>query len=301
MNLADEVYWKVGGSCDDFIDASTIDEVSTNIIKKNSFVLGRGSNILFDSDGYKGTIIRLDKNFSWLRPENDYLHVGAGFFVPSLVRTMSKLGYGGLEHCVGIPATLGGLVVMNGGSQRKFVSEFLIYIDYVDEGGKLKRIFKKDCNFGYRESIFKRMKCCIVNVCFLFPKIIPNSNRKQLIDILTTRRKKFPRKLPSCGSVFISDSAKYNELGPPGMIIENLNLKGLRVGGAEISEVHANFIVNKNNATSNDILEIVNIINKKINDKYRFKLVAEAIYVDPLGMTMTLDVASEKVLNKNES
>jgi len=300
MIISEEVYWKVGGPCDEFIDLATVKEISENIIKKNVLFVGRGSNLLFDSVGYKGSILRLGTNFSKIAITSGFCVVGAGYFVPFMVRALSKLGYGGLEHCVGIPATLGGLVVMNGGSQRKFISEHLVYVDYIDDTGTLVRIKKEDCLFGYRNSIFKHKKCCIISVAFNFPKIICNDNRKELLSILTTRRRKFPRKLPSCGSVFISDASKYESIGPPGMIIEKLGLKGKIIGGAQISEIHGNFIVNRGNASSVDILSLVAHINNEIHKNHNFKLKAEAIYVDIDGVKRSLDKAAELLLKTED-
>lgn len=292
--LSDKTYWKIGGKCQNFHEVNSIDEISNilkeyNITTNELIVIGNGTNILFDSNGFDGHILKLSKGFNFVNYLGDgNIEVGANAWVPGLVRKLSVMGLGGIEHCVGIPATFGGLVAMNGGSQRKSISENLIQVKYIDVDGEVKVLFTSANEFSYRTSPFKNTGKIILSAIINCNVIAPRSNRASLISILRERRRKFPRKIPNCGSVFLSSPEIYRKIGPPGYVIESLGLKGKKVGGAQISPVHANFIVNNGNATSDDILSLVKIINNHCWEKYHFRMEAEAIYYPREGKPCSL-------------
>lgn len=291
-NLAEKTYWKVGGICNNFNEIENLEELSS-YLKNNSFpiVIGNGTNILFDSDGFDGSVIRLGSDFDFINIEknSNIISVGASVWVPGLVKYLSKKGFGGLDHCIGIPATIGGLVTMNGGSNRQSVSEIIEEVTYLDEMGNIKSILGSECEFGYRESIFKKNKSIIISIKIKLDIIERNSNRMNLINILKSRRLKFPRKTPNCGSVFMSSPALFDKVGAPGFIIQSLGLKGARVGDAQISEQHANFILNIGNATSGDIIALVRLINEKCYSKYGLKMKTEVIFYSKNGQANQLD------------
>lgn len=291
--LSNLTYWKIGGICENFQYIHTTNELSEYLKKEQSFplVIGNGTNILFDSRGYDGNVIRLGKDFNSLEFNllDQTVVVGASVWIPGLVRTLSTKGLGGLEHCIGIPATMGGLVTMNGGSNRQSISEAIVEVYCLDRMGNSLVFKKSECNFGYRESIFKNRNLVITAVKIKLITINRNDNRSVLLKILKSRREKFPRKLPNCGSVFKSSPELFERIGPPGFVIESLGLKGLKIGGAEISNKHANFIVNVGNAKSSDIIDLVRTINKKCFETYGLKMKTEVIYYSKDGKANQLD------------
>ncbi|EJD6083076.1 UDP-N-acetylmuramate dehydrogenase [Providencia alcalifaciens] len=293
IDLSNKTYIKIGGLCENFFEVRTVDELRT-VLKQTSspfIVIGNGTNLIFDSSGYNGTVIKLSSEFSFIRPisNSQLVHVGAATWIPRLVRQLSVIGLGGIEHCVGIPATLGGLIAMNGGSQRRSISENIYKIFTINKHGVQKEYTPNECLFSYRDSIFKKNTEIITSAIISLDTIPPYENRKNLLRILSDRRKKFPRKIPNCGSVFMSSPELYDSIGPPGYIIESLGLKGFKIGGAEISPLHANFITNKKNASSSDIINIVRHVNNKCFEKYNIKMKAEPIYITKNGALYHLD------------
>ena len=291
--LADKTYWKIGGNCDFYYEVESIDELiaTLELIKKlgkSYVVIGNGTNILFDTSGFENAVIKLGRSFDYLNISGREVEVGASVWVPSLVRKLSKVGMGGLEHCIGIPATLGGLVSMNGGSQRQSISERLVSVKYINGDGKIINWEADPTEFSYRASPFKNNSRVIISCTIRVDEISPNQNRKKLLEILRERRLKFPRKLPNCGSVFMSSPEIYKKKGPPGYIIESLGLKGTKIGNAQISELHANFIVNLGGATSEDVIQLVKLINYRCYKEYGFIMHAEAIFYSKTGDSFSL-------------
>ncbi|MBT0067375.1 UDP-N-acetylmuramate dehydrogenase [Vibrio alginolyticus] len=281
MKLSNKTFWKIGGGCESFFEFNTESDVCNYLSTESSspVVIGNGTNTLFCSSGFNGPIIKLGQDFDFINVINSTeVEIGAATYVPKLVRKLSNKGLGGIEHCVGIPATFGGLVVMNGGSQRRSISENLISVKIVDCDGVIKVLSKEECNFSYRESIFKHENFIILSARVKLKKINIGENRRVLLNILKERKNKFPIKFPSCGSVFLSSPELFNMVGPPGYVIESLGLKGYKIGNAQISEQHANFIVNLGGASSDDVLSLVSLINEKCKDKYGFELESEALF-----------------------
>jgi UDP-N-acetylmuramate dehydrogenase len=167
---------------------------------------------------------------------------------------------------------------MNGGSQRKSISDYLVSVVSIDPLGNIIERKKEDCGFGYRESIYKESKEIILSARFelelLRASDIPMI-RRDALKILKDRRLKFPLKLPNCGSVFKSSPDVYALYGPPGKIIEDLGFKGLKIGGARVSNEHANFIVNEGGATDKDIICLINMIKKSAKDNLGITLIPE--------------------------
>ncbi|ULN64467.1 UDP-N-acetylmuramate dehydrogenase [Vibrio gigantis] len=287
-NLAEKTYWKIGGECDFFYQPNNEIELKKTLTESNLtnlIIIGNGTNLLFDSLGYSGSVIKLGNDFDYIKKlDSKNIEVGGATWVPGMVRQLSLMGKGNLDHCIGIPATIGGLVAMNGGSQRRSISENIVSVKVMDYKGNISVIDNLDCQFSYRYSVFLKEKLIILSVTLNLIDISPSSNRSNLLTILKERRKKFPRKEPNCGSVFKSSKELYDTIGPPGYVIESLGLKGFQIGGAMISPKHANFIVNTGNATSSDIINLVQHINDCCFDRYKLIMESEAIYVSEDGI-----------------
>lgn len=280
--------WKIGGNCSWLAEPSTIVQVSELVmfLSQNHIpyiVIGDGSNLLFDSLGLHAVVIKIGKNLSNFKIEGSKVTSEAGVWVPKLARNIAKAGLGGIQHTIGIPGTLGGLACMNGGSQRRGIGDNIVSVTAVMKDGSIVKFSKEECCFDYRESIFQRNGAIIVEVEMVFDTFEYSMSRKEMIDIMRSRRERFPLKLPNCGSVFVSNPKMYEVIGPPGKAIESCGLKGVSIGGAQFSPSHANFIVNVDNATSSDVLSLIKLARNTVKDKTGYSMDTEVLFVSKLG------------------
>lgn len=290
-------YWRVGGTADFIFIVNSIIELKDALSFLNKLnlpfiIIGNTSNLLFSDSGVRGGLIKLGPKFSYCQFEQQSITVGGGIYLPNLVRQCVNQGLSGIEHLIGVPATLGGAVYMNAGSQRKSISERLISIDSIDESGMLITRSKDDCFFSYRNSIFQSNSELILSATIHLDYKESSLIRRECLDILKSRNQKFPRKKPSCGSVFISNPSMYDSYGPPGKILEDVGLKGFKIGGASISSKHANFIVNDGDAKASDILSLIAIAIEKVKAETGFQLESEAKYVSEDCVFINADTAA---------
>ncbi|CBL44122.1 UDP-N-acetylmuramate dehydrogenase [gamma proteobacterium HdN1] len=277
--------WRIGGRASLLVEPSSIDALASLkqfLCAKQipHLVIGDGANLLFDDAGVEGVVIRLGKSLSGIRVDGDLLSVDAGVWVPRLAHASLLAGLTGLEHIVGIPGTVGGLVCMNGGSQRRGIGDNVVDVTAVDGNGDVIRLDASECGFAYRTSRFQ--SGLTVAACTL--RLQPGDKkaiRREMLEILHSRRTRFPLKLPNCGSVFVSNPAMYDLVGPPGKAIELVGLKGVRRGGARVSPQHANFIVNEGNASSTDVLTLIADIRSEVHKQTGYWMESEVRYVAP--------------------
>ena len=241
--------------------------------KKNieTFFMGSGSNLLISDNGFDGVIISLKKSFKNFEI-NDSLeaNIGTGVMLGQMVRSLTKKSVKGLESLVGVPGTLGGAVIMNAGAYGSEISNYLISIKVLDLYGNEKIYKKEDINFSYRFSSISK-KEIVIEAKFKFKKGNLNNIIKNRSVASKKRRTSQPLQFRSAGSIF--KNPKLNTAA--GYLIDQSNLKGVRIGDAEISTKHANFIVNHGNASSNNILELIKIIKKTVKKNFNINLELE--------------------------
>lgn len=287
--LADFCTWRIGGPADLLIEPETIPQIQTVVAfsRRHAIPLvtiGQGSNLLFADAGVRGIVLRLGSRFAAVTIDRGRICAEAGAWVPGIARKAQRVGLAGLEHVIGIPGTIGGLVMMNGGSRRQSISTHVERVTCVTAEGALQRLTAAECAFAYRQSALQQNGCIVAEVELLCPAGEPTEIRRAMLADLRERRRKFPLRLPNCGSVFLSTAAMHASVGPPGKIIEEAGLKGLRVGKAEISERHANFIVNCGGATACDVLTLIETIRARVRQRIGFELDCEVRYVTPDGI-----------------
>lgn len=280
--------WKIGGLADYYSEISSERELSDLLLELREreipwCLIGNGTNILFDDAGYRGCVIRMGRRFSRIL-RNDYSFVvEAGAWTPWVALAAARSGLSGIEHTVGIPATFGGLVFMNGGSQRKSIGNSLESVRVLSKEGFFRDISARDCGFSYRKSRFQESGEIVLGATLsLHDRKSYDEQRPQLLKILRERRLKFPQKAPSCGSVFKSSPELYRAYGSPGEIIEKLGFKGKRVGNIQISPVHANFMINLGSGRSEDVLNLVKEIYYSVLEKTGLLMVPEFQYCHPV-------------------
>ena len=208
--------------------------------------------------------IQIDKN-------TGIIEVLSGDTLPSLARKAAALGLHGLEWAVGIPGTIGGAIVMNAGAQGNCISNYLESITTLSLSGENKIIKANDLNFGYRYSRLQQEKLIVISARLKLEAGHAESKIRQITnENFNNRLKTQPYEEQSCGSVF-----RNPEPLKAAKLIEDLGLKGFRCGGAEISKIHSNFIINANKASSSDVEELINYIQKKVLDAYGILLETE--------------------------
>lgn len=280
--------WQIGGPADLLVTPRNIQQLCRlrrhiNDNKITSVVVGRGSNLLFDDAGFRGVVIVVGRLLSAFEINGKTVRAEAGVAVPRLARAVGLAGLSGIEHTIGIPGTLGGLIVMNGGSRRESIGEVVKIVEAMDSNGEIHEMSREQCDFSYRHSIFQKSDRLVVRVELELEYGRAAAIRKEMLEVLRERRKKFPRHLPNCGSVFASSDRLYERFGPPGKVIEDAGLKGLRLGGAQVSRSHANFIVNTGNATSRDVLELIRQVRTVVHDKTGIWMKCEVKFVGTDG------------------
>jgi UDP-N-acetylmuramate dehydrogenase len=268
---------KIGGSAEKILKLRDLSELKDSLPLPVR-LLGNGSNILIDDRGLKGTVI-LVRDFPPSEPavlEEDEqsvtLKVSAGVFLPSLSRWCSKRGLSGCEYMVGVPGTLGGAIVQNAGANDQDISQILISVEFFDIEKQKHHLWSHDkCELSYRHSKFKEltekkeMLPLVVSADLKLLKKPTEEIESQIEKNLNYRKEKTPYSKPSLGSVFTRlPGSATGEWIYPGKLIEDAGLKGFQIGGAQVSSVHANYIVNTGNATFKDVISVIEHIEEKV-------------------------------------
>ncbi|WP_076072064.1 UDP-N-acetylmuramate dehydrogenase [Sphingomonas montana] len=288
-SLAGLSRWRIGGPADAVVTPRTRRELVETVAYLRSrdvrhVVIGDGSNLLFDDAGFRGVVVRTGQALDGFEiVGGGVVRAGAGLWVPCFVRNVIDNALSGAVHAIGIPGRLGGLVVMNGGSQRRGIGDNVVSVDVLDHDGVERRIPRDALDFSYRASRLQTSGAVVLAAEFAFEPGDRTAMQQEAIAILRSRRAKFPRVRQNCGSVFVSDPALYAMIGPPGLAIERAGLKGLRRGGAQISPDHANFIVNNGDALSADVLALIAIARDRVAALTGIRMLAEVRHLDPFG------------------
>lgn len=286
--LSDYCTWRIGGPADLLVEPQNIAQIQRlrHFAQKHTLpciTIGQGSNLLFSDAGLRGIVVHLGQHFAKRQIKGERIIAEAGVWVPGLARQAQQAGLAGLERMVGIPGTIGGLVMMNGGSHRQCIGDLVESVTVVNSNGELRKLSAAECDFSYRHSALQGSGNIVAQVELRCPAGDCTEIRRAMLADLRERRGKFPLRLPNCGSVFLSSAAMHGSVGPPGQIIEETGLKGLRVGGAEVSCRHANFIVNYGKASASDVLQLITAIRAQVRCRIDFDLDCEVRYVTAAG------------------
>jgi UDP-N-acetylmuramate dehydrogenase len=274
--LAHHTTIKIGGPADIFIEPSSIE----NLIKLLDFInkhklkwraIGRGSNLLVSDKGIEGIVIKLGKGLDHLEINGSEIRVGGGHSLVSLSTLISKKGLSGLEFASGIPGSVGGAVYMNAGAHGSDISKILKKAHILFEDGTMEWLSNEEMEFSYRTSILQNKRPGIV-VEAIFQ--LTEGDRTTIVNQMQKnkdyRKETQPWNYPCAGSIFRNPLPNY-----AGKLIENAGLKGFSIGGAKISEMHGNFIVNAGNATAEDVLALIQHVKDTIYKLYQIKMETE--------------------------
>lgn len=241
-------------------------------LRENSIkykVIGGGSNLIFEGD-YDGVLIRLD-HFDKLEIKDTKVLVGSGYNLMKLANKVCKLGLTGMEFATGIYGTVGGAVFNNSGAYKSDMGYIVESIKVLTPDLEVKTLYNKELNYHYRTSFLKENPGYI---CIEANIVLKHGDKKEIQEVVEDRKKRRlmsqPLEYPSAGSVFRNPPDNY-----AGKLIEDVGYKGQKIGGAMVSLKHANFIVNYNNATGEDIVKLINEIKTKVKEKFDIDLVLE--------------------------
>ena len=242
------------------------------LIKEKKYkykILGGGSNLIFDGD-YDGILIKLDK-FDKLEINNTKITVGSGYNLMKLALKLSRLGLTGIEFATGIPGTVGGSIINNSGAYKSDMGYIVESVLVLTPDLEIKRMYNKELDYHYRTSFFKNNPGY---VCLEANIVLKKGNKEEIINIIEDRKKRRimsqPLEFPSAGSVFRNPVDNF-----AGKLIEDIGYKGKIIGGAQVSEKHANFIINTGGCTGKDIIKLITEIKEKVKEKYNIELILE--------------------------
>jgi len=259
--LSKYTWMRVGGTADYYVepaDRNDLIEIA-KYFQTNNFpflILGRGSNVLVSDDGIRGAVINLEMALSEIRLEGDCVAADAGVWLQKFVDFCIQHDFSGVEMLAGIPGTIGGAVVMNAGAHGGEISDHLVDVEVL-RGWEISRIAKKDAEFSYRHSAFEHD--VVLRASFKLPTGDKGELAKRRRELILKRNETQPLELPNSGSMFKNPANTF-----AAKLIEQAGLKGKRIGNAQISEKHANFIVNLGGAKATDIARLLELARRTV-------------------------------------
>ncbi|KYZ77595.1 UDP-N-acetylenolpyruvoylglucosamine reductase [Anaerosporomusa subterranea] len=273
--MVNHTTFRIGGPADWLVLPASVEEITAVLAVAKAAavpvtVLGRGSNVLVSDKGIRGLVLRLGKHMSRIRHEGTTLFAGAGASLGDVSRYAAKLSLTGLEFAIGIPGTIGGAVFMNAGAYEGEMRQVVSAVTAICPDGGLARYCGEALAFSYRHSVFSDNKCLICEVELQLTPGDETAIRAKMDECTFRRNSKQPVELPSAGSVFKRPPGYY-----AGTLIEQTGLKGLTVGGAQVSEKHAGFIVNIGGATASDVMNLIREVQSRVYEKFSVRLEPE--------------------------
>lgn len=272
--MAKHTSFKIGGPADLFIKVDNIEELkeTLDLSKKNQIpltIIGNGSNLLVTDKGIRGITAKLNLKDIEIKNENNkqIIKVEAGVPVGLLAQKLLKEEITGFEELSGIPGTIGGAVIMNAGAHGKELKDILKKVTAMDYNGNIHEFTNEECLFSYRNSRFQKEKYIILQATLELEKGNSTEIKEKMDEYMQFRKEKQPIEYPNAGSTF-----KRGEDFVTAKLIDEAGLKGYKVGGAQVSEKHAGFIVNVDNATAKDVIELTDYIKEKIEEKFGKKI-----------------------------
>lgn len=240
------------------------------------FILGRGSNLLVSDSGIARPVIQLDGDFTAITREGNTLRCGAGASLIAVCRAAAENSLSGIEWGYGIPGSLGGGVYMNAGAYGGELRDVLTEVTFLDEAGEYRTLPAAELSLSYRHSIFEdRPGTVIVGAVLTLTPGDPAAIRAAMEDYMSRRREKQPLEYGSAGSTFKRPVGNYASA-----LVDQCGLKGLSVGGAEVSRKHAGFIINRGGATAADVQELIAEVQRIVREKTGYTLECEIKYIE---------------------
>ncbi len=271
---------KVGGPCDVMVFPNSISEIQNLISYVKScnikyYVIGCGSNLLVPDEGINALIIKITNKFADIIVDGERITAYAGASMPLVAIRARNEGLSGFEFACGIPGSIGGGVRMNAGAYGSEIANIVESIKYLDDNNEIKEIGAREANFSYRHSIFAdNPNYIILSATFKLQKGNINEISAKMKENAMARSTKQPLEYPNFGSTFKRPEGYF-----VGKLVQDAGLRGYKIGGAQVSEKHTGFIVNVDNATCNDILNLIKYIQDEVYKKFNVHLEPEVVFI----------------------
>ncbi len=267
---------KIGGLADLFVIPEDLDDLKKvlSFCRKGNlpfFIMGSGSKLLVSDKGFRGVIIKLGESFKSIVSNGNQVRVGAGVDLATLIDFAAKKSFPGLESLLGIPGTVGGAIARNVSAFGKTLSEKVLSVKVLDGNDNCLVLSKKDIDFGYRTSTFLHNKDWVIIEVRL--ELWPGKKEEIILRSRQARERRTltqPLSFSTAGCIFKNPSSH-----PAGFLIQEAGCLGMKVGNAQVSLQHANFIINKGNATARDVISLIEKVRKKVEDKFAISLELE--------------------------
>ena len=274
-NLNELSTFRIGGPADRFIEPESVEMLIDVIgdLKAHSerfLVIGNGSNLLFSDEGYRGTIVKVGKGLDKVECCSQFVTAGSGALLSSVAKNAAKCGLTGLEFACGIPGSIGGGVFMNAGAYDGQLSDCIHEVYSISPSGEKICRAASACDFSYRHSVYMENEEIIFAVNFFLENGKVEAIEEKISELTEKRVSKQPLQYPSAGSFFKRPEGYF-----AGKLIEDAGLKGFSVGGAQVSEQHAGFVINKGGATYQNVIDLMHYVQDKVFEQFGVKLEPE--------------------------
>lgn len=271
--------FRVGGPAQVFIKLETVEELQ-NVLhllqaeQEDYYLIGNGSNLLVSDNGYEGCILQMDKKLSHIQVQENRLICQAGATLASIAKVAYDHALTGFEFAAGIPGTLGGAIVMNAGAYGGEMKQVVESVQLLTPDGVLVEKTVEEMHFAYRHSLVKEEPYIVVGATFRLEKGEQTAIKAKMDDLASQRCDKQPLNYPSAGSTFKRPEGYF-----AGKLIQDAGLRGFQVGGAQVSEKHCGFVINKEHATATDIAQLIREVQSKVKEQFGVDLETEVIYL----------------------
>lgn len=274
VSMKEHTSFKVGGPADIFVTPRSYEEVREiiRISKENKipyFIFGNGSNLIVKDGGIRGVVINMNK-LNKVSVEEDRVITQSGALLSAAAVAALEGSLKGMEFAHGIPGSVGGAVTMNAGAYNGEISQVIESALVIDDKGNIVRIDKEALELSYRMSAILKYDYVVLEATFKLEKGDYNTIKNRMDDLMRRRKEKQPLEYPSAGSTFKRPEGFF-----AAKLIEDSGLKGTKIGGAEVSEKHSGFIINKKNATAKEILDLIAFVQQVVKERYQIELSTE--------------------------
>ena len=273
------ITFRVGGPAACFLTPSTKEQIREILHicqeeKTPYFILGNGSNLLVSDQGFDGVVLQVYKNMNQVTVEGEHLRVQAGALLSATARKALEAGLTGMEFAAGIPGTMGGAAVMNAGAYGGEMKDILQSVTVLTPEGEQKELKNEELQLGYRTSVVKEKGYIVLEAVLSLKKGDPEAIKSRMDELKEQRVTKQPLEYPSAGSTFKRPEGYF-----AGKLIQDAGLRGYQVGGAQVSEKHCGFVINKENATAKDVVDLIHDVQRIVYEKFQVQLETEVKFL----------------------